>query len=211
MDKIIEVTGLKKSFGELEAVKGIDFYVEKGSFFAFLGPNGAGKSTTIDMIGTLLQPNGGEVVIDGYRLGKEDDKIRSILGTVFQDHVLDNLLTVKENLITRGSFYYSNKRDLMAAVEEAAQQTGVIEYLDRPYGKLSGGQKRRSDIARALVNTPKILILDEPTTGLDPHTRKEVWQAIEQLQREKNMTIFLTTDYMEEAAKADYVVVIERG
>ncbi|WP_428910814.1 ATP-binding cassette domain-containing protein [Niallia sp. Krafla_26] len=211
MDKIIEVTGLKKSFGELEAVKGIDFYVEKGSFFAFLGPNGAGKSTTIDMIGTLLQPNSGEVVIDGYRLGKEDDKIRSVLGTVFQDHVLDNLLTVKENLITRGSFYYSNKKDLMAAVEDAAQQTGVIEYLDRPYGKLSGGQKRRADIARALVNTPKILILDEPTTGLDPHTRKDVWQAIELLQKEKNMTIFLTTHYMEEAAKADYVVVIEKG
>ena len=211
MDKIIEITGLKKSFGALEAVKEIDFYVEKGSLFAFLGTNGAGKSTTIDMIGTLLKPDGGDVLIDGYTLGKDDDKIRSILGTVFQDHVLDQLLTVKENLIVRGNFYYSNKADLMAAVDNAAQSTGVTEYLDRPYGKLSGGQRRRADIARALVSTPKILILDEPTTGLDPLTRQDVWQAIEHLQKEKNMTIFLTTHYMEEAAKADFVVIIDKG
>ena len=211
MDKIIEITGLKKSFGSLEAVKGIDFYVEKGSFFAFLGTNGAGKSTTIDIIDTLLKPDGGEVVVDGYILGKEDDKIRSILGTVFQYNVLDNLLTVKENLMIRGNFYYSNKNDLLAAVDYAAQSTGVTEYLDRPYGKLSGGQRRRADIARALVSTPKILILDEPTTGLDPQTRQDVWQAIEHLQKEKNMTIFLTTHYMEEAAEADYVVIIDKG
>ena len=211
MDKIIEVSGLKKSFGAIEAVKGIDFYVEKGSFFAFLGPNGAGKSTTINMIGTLLRPDEGEVILDGYTLGKEDDKIRSVVGTVFQDHVLDNLLTVRENLVTRGSFYYSNQKDLLAAVDYAAQSTGVTGYLNRPYGKLSGGQKRRSDIARALVNAPKILILDEPTTGLDPQTRQNVWEAIEQLRKEKNMTIFLTTHYMEEAAKADYVVVIDGG
>jgi multidrug/hemolysin transport system ATP-binding protein len=120
-------------------------------------------------------------------------------------------LTVKENLIIRGSFYYSNKKDLMAAVDNAVLSTGVTAYLNRPYGKLSGGQKRRADIARALVNTPKILILDEPTTGLDPQTRQNVWQAIEQLRKEKNMTIFLTTHYMEEAAKADYVVVIDNG
>ena len=139
MDKIIEVSGLKKSFGAIEAVKGIDFYVEKGSFFAFLGPNGAGKSTTINMIGTLLRPDEGEVILDGYTLGKEDDKIRSVVGTVFQDHVLDNLLTVRENLVTRGSFYYSNQKDLLAAVDYAAKSTGVTEYLNRPYGKLSGG------------------------------------------------------------------------
>lgn len=211
MEKIIEVSGLKKSYGPVEAVKGIDFYVEKGSLFAFLGPNGAGKSTTINMIGTLLKPDDGEVVIDGYTLGKEDEKIRSIVGTVFQDHVLDNLLTVKENLVIRGSFYYSNKKDLYAAADYAAKSTGVTGYLNRPYGKLSGGQKRRSDIARALVHTPKILILDEPTTGLDPQTRQNVWEAIEHLRKEKNMTIFLTTHYMEEAAKADYVVVIDNG
>jgi multidrug/hemolysin transport system ATP-binding protein len=211
MEKIIEVSGLKKSYGPVEAVKGIDFYVEKGSLFAFLGPNGAGKSTTINMIGTLLKPDEGEVIIDGYTLGKDDAKIRSIVGTVFQDHVLDDLLTVKENMLIRGSFYYSNKKDLKAAVDYAAKFTGVTGYLNRPYGKLSGGQKRRSDIARALVHTPKILILDEPTTGLDPQTRQNVWEAIEHLRKEKNMTIFLTTHYMEEAAKADYVVVIDNG
>lgn len=211
MDKIIEISGLKKSYGTVEAVKGIDFYVERGAFFAFLGPNGAGKSTTINMLDTLLKPDAGDVVIDGYTLGKEDDKIRPIVGTVFQEGVLDKLLTVKENMIVRGSFYYSNRNDLMAAVDYAAKSTGVTGYLDRPYGKLSGGQRRRADIARALVNVPKILILDEPTTGLDPQTRQNVWETIEHLRKEKNMTIFLTTHYMEEADKADYVVIIDNG
>jgi multidrug/hemolysin transport system ATP-binding protein len=211
MEKIIEVSGLKKSYGPVEAVKGIDFYVEKGSLFAFLGPNGAGKSTTINIISTLLMPDEGEVIIDGYALGRDDARIRSIVGTVFQEHVLDDLLTVKENMLVRGSFYYSSKQELKAAVEYAASITGVTDYLNRPYEKLSGGQKRRSDIARALVHTPKILILDEPTTGLDPQTRQNVWEAIEHLRKEKNMTIFLTTHYMEEAAKADYVVVIDNG
>ncbi|HOB20042.1 MAG TPA: ABC transporter ATP-binding protein [Candidatus Atribacteria bacterium] len=211
MEKIIEVSGLKKSYGQVEAVKGIDFYVEKGSLFAFLGPNGAGKSTTINIICTLLKPDEGEVIIDGHLLGRDDDKIRSVVGTVFQDHVLDELLTVRENLIIRGSFYYSRKKDLLAAVDDSAKSTGVTGYLNRPYGKLSGGQKRRADIARALVHTPKILILDEPTTGLDPQTRQNVWEAIENLRRENNTTIFLTTHYMEEAAKADYVVVIDNG
>lgn len=211
MEKIIEVSGLKKSYGQVEAVKGIDFYVEKGSLFAFLGPNGAGKSTTINIICTLLKPDEGEVIIDGYLLGRDDDKIRSVVGTVFQDHVLDDLLTVRENLIVRGSFYYSNKKDLLAAVDNSAKNSGVTGYLNRPYEKLSGGQKRRADIARALVHTPKILILDEPTTGLDPQTRQNVWEAIENLRKENNTTIFLTTHYMEEAAKADYVVVIDNG
>jgi len=211
MDRIIEVTGLKKSFGSVEAVKGIDFYVERGSLFAFLGPNGAGKSTTINIIGTLLKPDAGKVIIDGYELGRDDDKIRSVIGMVFQEHVLDDLLTVRENMIIRGSFYYSGKKEIEAAVINAAQNAGVTEYFDRPYEKLSGGQKRRADIARALINTPKVLILDEPTTGLDPQTRQNVWETVENLRKENNMTIFLTTHYMEEAAKADYVVVIDDG
>lgn len=211
MDKIIKVTGLKKSYGSVEAVKGIDFYVDRGSLFAFLGPNGAGKSTTINILGTLLKPDEGEVIIDGYILGKEDDKIRAIIGMVFQDHVLDDELTVRENMTIRGSFYHSNKKALKAAVDYAAQSTGVTTYQNRPYGNLSGGQRRRTDIARALVNTPKILFLDEPTTGLDPQTRQNVWEAIEQLRKEKNMTIFLTTHYMEEAARADYVIIIDDG
>ena len=176
MEKVITVAGLKKFYGPVEAVKNIDFYVSRGSLFAFLGPNGAGKTTTINILGTLLKPDEGEVIIGGYTLGREDDKIRSIIGMVFQDHLLDDELTVRENMTIRGSFYHSDKKKLRAAVDYAAQITGVTAYQNRHYGELSGGQKRRSDIARALVNTPKILFLDEPTTGLDPQTRQNVWK-----------------------------------
>ncbi|HZK42139.1 MAG TPA: ABC transporter ATP-binding protein [Clostridia bacterium] len=211
MEKIIEVSGLKKSYGPVEAVKGISFYVERGSFFAFLGPNGAGKSTTINIINTLLAADEGQVIIGGHVLGKEDDQIRALMSTVFQESVLDDLLTVRENLLTRGSFYYSDKESLRKAVDKAAHSAGTSDYLSRRYGRLSGGQKRRSDIARALVNIPRILILDEPTTGLDPQTRQNIWQVLEDLRKEQDLTIFLTTHYMEEAAKADYVVIIDEG
>ena len=190
MEKIIEVSGLRKSYGPVEAVKGISFYVEKGSFFAFLGPNGAGKSTTINMINTLLAPDAGEVIIGGHVLGKEDDQIRSLMSTVFQGPVMDELLTVRENLVTRGSFYYSDRKTLKKAVDEAAKSAGTTDYLSRPYGRLSGGQKRRSDIARALVNIPRILILDEATTGLDPQTRQNIWQVLEDLRKEQDLTAF---------------------
>lgn len=211
MDKIIEVSGLKKNYGLVQAVKGVDFYVERGKLFAFLGPNGAGKSTTIDILCTLLKGDEGKVVIDGKTLGKEDHKIRDAIGVVFQDSVLDPLLTVKENLYSRGRFYGLKGAVLHDAVIEAAKVTGVMELFKRPYGKLSGGQRRRVDIARALVHTPKILFLDEPTTGLDPQTRKSVWETVQALQREKGMTVFLTTHYMEEAATADYIIVINEG
>lgn len=211
MDKIIEVTGLKKSYGDVHAVKGIDFYVDKGSLFAFLGPNGAGKSTTIDIISTLLEPDQGTVIVDGNILGEEDGKIRSAIGIVFQDNVLDELLTVKENLTLRGGLYKKDRASLEKALEFAANATGIHSFINRPYGKLSGGQKRRADIARALMHKPRILILDEPTTGLDPETRQNVWETITKLQKEEEMTIFLTTHYMEEAAKANYVVVIDNG
>lgn len=211
MEKIIEVYNLKKSYGDIKAVNGIDFYVEKGKLFAFLGPNGAGKSTTIDIICTFLKPDEGDVSINGFSLGKDDDKIRSIIGAVFQEGLLDNLLTVKENLKIRGSFYGLKGDELSKAVDSAMEITGVEDFAKRPYGKLSGGQRRRADIARALINTPKILFLDEPTTGLDPQTRKNVWETILKLQNERDMTIFLTTHYMEEATAADYVVVIDDG
>ena len=211
MEKIIEVQNLKKFYGDIKAVNGIDFYVEKGKLFAFLGPNGAGKSTTIDIICTFLKPDEGDVSINGFSLGKDDDKIRSIIGAVFQDGLLDNLLTVKENLKIRGSFYGLKGDELSKAVDSAMEITGVEHFAKRPYGKLSGGQRRRADIARALINTPKILFLDEPTTGLDPQTRKNVWETILKLQNERDMTIFLTTHYMEEATAADYVVVIDDG
>ena len=211
MGKIIEVSGLKKAYGSVQAVRGIDFYVEHGKLFAFLGPNGAGKSTTIDILCTILQPDGGEVILDGHRLGKEDAAIRSKIGVVFQDHLLDPLLTVEENVRIRGGFYKKSRADLNDAVRWASKAADVQEFMKRPYGKLSGGQKRRADIARALINTPKVLFLDEPTTGLDPQTRKNVWDGIRSLQRDTGLTVFLTTHYMEEAAEADYVVVIDGG
>ena len=209
--KIIEVRNLHKSYGSVKAVRGIDFYVESGKVFAFLGPNGAGKSTTIDILCTLLKQDEGKVLIDSHTLGKDDDYIRSVIGVVFQDSLLDSLLTVDENLRIRGNFYGLKGVKLKEAVNRVAEITNIKELLKRPYGKLSGGQRRRCDIARALLNTPKILFLDEPTTGLDPQTRKNVWDTIIELQKMTGMTVFLTTHYMEEAAGADYVIVIDKG
>jgi len=211
VNKIIEVSNLHKSYGSVHAVKGIDFYVENGKLFAFLGPNGAGKSTTIDIICTFLKPDQGSVIVDGHVLGKDDNSIRSIIGAVFQDGLLDALLTVEENLKIRGGFYGLKGKQLDAAMQTAAEATDITDILRRPYGKLSGGQRRRCDIARALINTPKILFLDEPTTGLDPQTRKSVWDTITTLQKKTEMTIFMTTHYMEEAAGADYVIIIDDG
>ncbi len=211
MNRIIDVSGLKKSYRDVQAVRGIDFYVNTGSLFAFLGPNGAGKSTTIDMICTLLKPDDGTVTVNGYELSKADQDIRKSIGVVFQESILDSLLTVRENLEMRASFYGLHGGNLRSAVKKAAAAAEVESFLDRPYGKLSGGQRRRADIARALVNTPKVLFLDEPTTGLDPQTRKSVWDTIRSLQMKEGMTVFLTTHYMEEAAGADYVAVIDSG
>lgn len=211
MDKIIEVSNLRKDYSYLSAVKDISFYVERGKLFSFLGPNGAGKSTTIDILCTLMGYNGGEVTIDGLDLRQNRQSIRNVIGVVFQDGVLDPLLTVRENLVIRAEFYLSDKARIKKAVYEAAQATELCEFIDRPYGKLSGGQRRRADIARALINTPKILFLDEPTTGLDPQTRKSIWNAIKQLQKKTGMTVFLTTHYMEEAAESDYVIVLDHG
>lgn len=211
MSHIIEVENLKKSYGKIEAVKGIDFYTEPGKLFAFLGPNGAGKSTTIDMICTFLKPDSGQALVNGFTLGKEDNKIRESIGVVFQDSLLDPLLTAEENMHCRGSLYGLTGKRLKQAVSKAMMDVGIAEYSNRAYGKLSGGQRRRCDIARALIHTPEILFLDEPTTGLDPQTRKVVWETIQKLQKENGMTVFLTTHYMEEASEADYVIVVDDG
>ena len=211
MEKIIEVRALHKSYGAVKAVRGIDFYVERGKLFAFLGPNGAGKSTTINMICTFLKPDSGRVTVDGHTLGEDDAYIRKTIGAVFQEGLLDPLLTVEENLRTRGGFYGLHGAALTDAVRKTAELTGVTPLLKRPYGKLSGGQRRRCDIARGLIHRPKILFLDEPTTGLDPQTRQNIWETIQLIQKEDGMTVFLTTHYMEEAAKADYVIVIDDG
>mgnify|MGYP004465515773 FL=1 len=210
-NKIIEVRQLQKSYKDVKAVNGIDFYVEEGELFAFLGLNGAGKSTTIDMLCTFLKLDRGSIKINNYEVGKDDEKIKSLVGVVFQESVLDELLTVKENLITRSKLYNMSKDEFNKNLEEIADITGIREIINRQYRKLSGGQRRRVDIARALINKPNILFLDEPTTGLDPKTRKNVWDMIRTLQKDNNMTVFLTTHYMEEASKADYIVVMDKG
>lgn len=211
MKHIIEVEKLSKSYGKIKAVDEISFYVEKGKLFAFLGPNGAGKSTTINSLCTFLQADEGNVTVNNYLLGKEDDEIRKSIGIVFQDSILDDFLTVEENLKLRGGFYEMKGEELKTAIQEAARATDIQALMKRYYGKLSGGQRRRVDIARALIHTPEILFLDEPTTGLDPQTRKSVWDTIKNLQKENGMTIFLTTHYMEEAEEADYCIIIDKG
>jgi multidrug/hemolysin transport system ATP-binding protein len=206
----LEVKDLVKNYGTLKAVKGISFKVEKQAFFAFLGPNGAGKSTTINMISTLLEKDGGSISINGYQIGKDDTAIRKEIGIVFQTSMLDDLLSVKENLEIRGRFYEMSKARLKNQIEKLTKELSMEDFVHQKYGKLSGGQRRRADIARALINEPSLLILDEPTTGLDPKTREEVWAYIEEL-RSRQMTIFLTTHYMEEAAKASHVTIINQG
>jgi multidrug/hemolysin transport system ATP-binding protein len=208
---MIEVKNLKKSYGDFEAVKGIDFQVEEGSFVAFLGENGAGKSTTINMLSTLLKKTSGEASINGHFLDEKDELIRKNIGVVFQNSMLDDFLTVKENLISRGKLYGYRKNELDRVINRLSDQIGIHEILSKKYGKLSGGQRRRADIARALVGKPKVLILDEPTTGLDPYTRKNVWDCILQLREEEALTVFLTTHYMEEAANADQIIIIDKG
>ena len=201
----IAVRDLVKTYGELKAVDGISFDVPEGSFFAFLGPNGAGKSTTISIICSLLEADSGSVTI--FDSNVSDISVRRMIGVVFQDPKLDSLLTVRENLEIRASMYGLGKD----AVYKAMVRADCTEFADRRYGTLSGGQRRRADIARALVHDPKVLILDEPTSGLDPHTRKVIWDSVFRLNRENGMTVLLTTHYMEEATEADDVVIIDHG
>ena len=208
---IIEVRNLTKNYKEHKAVDGISFDVEEGELFAFLGENGAGKSTTINMLCTVIQKTSGSAVIAGHELGREDDEIRKVNGIVFQNSVLDRKLTVKENLLTRGSYYGLSAKEVNKRIEPFKERFELGEIWNRRYEKLSGGQRRRVDIVRALINDPKILFLDEPTTGLDPKSRKMVWDHIDYLRRNLGMTIFLTTHYMEETRDADHVVILDKG
>jgi len=211
MKPIIEINHLSKSYGSLIAVDDITLHVNEGELFAFLGPNGAGKSTTINVLCTLLSADKGDILINDSHLGKEDEKIRKDIGVVFQKSFLDNLLTVVENLKTRASFYGLSSELTKRRIEDLSKQLSLGEFLYRPYGKLSGGQRRRAEIARALMNHPRILFLDEPTTGLDPQTRHSIWTYIDELREKHKMTIFLTTHYMEEAAHCDRVCIIDHG
>ncbi len=211
MEPIIQVKGLKKYFGDVKAVKGIDFQVERGELFGFLGVNGAGKSTTINMLCTVLRPTDGQARVCGLELGKDDEEIRKRIGVVYQNNCLDDKLTVKENLFTHGALYEKNQKKLEEQVAHVCEVLELTEVYKRRYGKLSGGWKRRCEIAGALVHAPQILFLDEPTTGLDPATRKIVWESIERLRKEEGMTIFLTTHYMEEAARASHIAILHGG
>lgn len=208
MEKILEVNNLHKKYGDLIAVNNISFYVRKGELYAFLGQNGAGKSTTIRMIITLLEKDGGEVLLNGKT---DENYIRNHIGVVFQDNVLDGALTVKENLLNRGALYLSSKKEVLARYEILAEKLNLIEIENQRFKTLSGGQKRRVEIARALFSNPELLILDEPTTGLDPETRQVIWRVINDLRKHDGITVFLTTHYMEEAANADHIVVIHKG
>lgn len=211
MERIIEVENLNKSFGEVHAVNGLSFHVKQGELFAFLGVNGAGKSTTISIICGQLKKDSGSVKVCGESVDSGMERIAGKLGVVFQNCVLDKELTVKENLRSRAALYGITGEAFKKRLEELAILLDFGNIINRPLGKLSGGQRRRIDIARALLHKPEILILDEPTTGLDPQTRRLLWNVVQSLRKNENMTVFLTTHYMEEAADADYVVVLDSG
>lgn len=208
---IIKIENLNKSFGKVEAVKNLSFHVNEGELFAFLGINGAGKSTTINIMCGQLSKDSGKVYVAGEDIDKNPKEIKSQIGVVFQNSALDKALSVKDNLQNRAALYGITGAEFKAKLEELSEILDFKSLLKRSVGKLSGGQRRRIDIARALIHDPKILILDEPTTGLDPQTRKILWSVIARLQKERNMTVFLTTHYMEEAADADYVVILDGG
>lgn len=211
MTNLINIQGLTKKYQQKEVVSSLDLKVEKGSLFAFLGPNGAGKSTTINMISTAIKPTSGSIFVDGLEVGKENSKIRQKIGIVFQDNVLDDLLTVEENLLFWGKIYSLSKNELNKQLDFLENLLHLTDILKQRFGTLSGGQKRRAEIARAIIHRPLLLILDEPTTGLDPKTRVQVWQTITYLREKLGMTVFLTTHYMEEAAEADKIAVINHG
>ena len=211
MNSIIEIDHLSKRFGEVQAVKNLSFRVKEGELFAFLGVNGAGKSTTINILCGQLPKDAGSVRIDGKSLDEEPDAIKRSLGVVFQNSALDKDLTVRENLQSRAALYGIHGKDFRERLTELAELLDFKDLVKRPLGKLSGGQRRRIDIARALLHRPRILILDEPTTGLDPQTRNTLWRAIGELRAREGMTVFLTTHYMEEAADADFVVILDHG
>ncbi|MCH5260811.1 MAG: ABC transporter ATP-binding protein [Lachnospiraceae bacterium] len=211
MEKIIEAENLKKYFGKVKAVDGISLSVEKGELFGFLGVNGAGKSTTINMLCTLFVPTDGKARICGFDLQKDSAQIKRKIGIVYQNNCLDERLTVKENLMVWSSLYGQTSREQKTRLIEICDILELNDILGRRFGKLSGGQKRRCEIAKALMHRPEILFLDEPTTGLDPATRKSVWETVEKLRREMGMTVFLTTHYMEEAARATTIAIIDGG
>ena len=211
MKNVIEINDLYKSFGAVKAVDGLSFRVKEGELFAFLGVNGAGKSTTISILSGQLKRDSGEVSVFGCDPARDKAAIARRIGVVFQSSALDQMLTVRDNLRSRAALYGITGEDFKKRLSELAELLSFSDLLDRTVGKLSGGQRRRIDVARALLHAPDLLILDEPTTGLDPQTRKQLWNVVNDLRKNTDMTVFLTTHYMEEAADADYIVILDAG
>ena len=211
MDDIIRIDGLEKRFGEVHAVNNLSFRVKRGELFAFLGANGTGKSTTISIMCGLLEKDGGNVEICGKNVGTDMREIAKKLGVVFQNSALDARLSVKDNLVSRAALYGIYGSEAKKRIDELAEKLCFKDLMTRTVGKLSGGQRRRIDVARALLHKPEVLILDEPTTGLDPQTRKTLWEVIRDLRLHDGMTVFLTTHYMEESTDADYVIILDSG
>lgn len=211
MNELIKIEHLSKRFAEVKAVDDLSFKVKEGELFAFLGVNGAGKSTTINILCGQLPKDSGTVTVCGTDLDGDTALIKRNIGVVFQNSVLDKDLSVEDNLRSRAALYGIGGKAFKIRLAELAKLIDFENLLKRPVGKLSGGQRRRIDIARALLHKPKILVLDEPTTGLDPQTRNLLWQVVSKLRKEENLTVFLTTHYMEEAADADFVVILDHG
>ncbi|MDI3280130.1 MAG: ATP-binding cassette domain-containing protein [Bacillota bacterium] len=208
---IIDVQGLVRRFGELEAVRGVTFQVREGEIFGFLGPNGAGKTTTIKMLATLLRPTAGTALLNGYDIRTDPDGVRRSIGLVFQDPSLDERLTARENLEFHALLYGVEAGEREARLRRVL---AMVELEDRQHHLVktfSGGMKRRLEIARGLLHYPAVLFLDEPTIGLDPQTRSHIWSYIHQLRRQEGITIFLTTHYMEEAENCDRIAIIDHG
>jgi ABC-2 type transport system ATP-binding protein len=209
--EIIKVENLARRFNHFTAVDSISFSVGEGEIFGFLGPNGAGKTTTINILCTLLKPTGGSAFISSLDVVKEPNRVRKEIGIVFQDPSLDDRLTAEDNLRFHGCLYHLEPREIDCRIPEVL---GLVELLDRRkefVRKFSGGMKRRLEIARGLLHSPRVLFLDEPTLGLDPQTRVHIWDYILKMKREKNITVFMTTHYMQEAEVCDRIAIMDNG
>lgn len=209
--QIIRVENLTRRFGNILAVDNVSFEVEEGTIFGFLGPNGAGKTTTINILCTLLSPTSGNAFINGHDCNSESSEVRKSIGIVFQDSSLDKDLTARENLLFHAYLYNVDKSERKQRVEDALKFVDLVDRGDDLIKKFSGGMKRRLEVARGLIHRPKVLFLDEPTLGLDPQSRSNLWEFITELPKKHNVTIFMTTHYMEEAEVCDKIAIIDRG
>ena len=207
----VEVRGLRKSYGDVEAVRGVDFDVQPGETFGFLGPNGAGKSTTIKILCTLAKATGGTAKVAGYDVTTQRDDVRRQIGLVFQDTTLDSYLTAELNLRFHAELYGMPRETVAPRLEQVLKMVGLWDRKDSKVITFSGGMKRRLEIARGLMHSPRVLFLDEPTVGLDPQTRASIWEYIHQLRQQEEITIFLTTHYMDEAEQCDRIAIMDNG